>query len=104
MMILRYKYLLADIFLQRLFEKIGKLTKCQFDRNQFGQFLGFATVVYENAEDAKKAIDEYNGALLDDKVLTVEYDVKNFIKGEPRLRKQGKTLRVGGGRGAAARR
>ena len=49
--------------------------------------MGFATVVYENAEDAKKAIDEYNGALLDDKVLTVEYDVKNFVKGESRLRK-----------------
>jgi len=61
-------------------------------------------VVYENADDAKKAIDEYNGALLDDKVLTVEYDVKNFVKGEPRLRKQGKTLRVAGGRGAADRR
>lgn len=60
--------------------------------------------MFENAEDAKKAIEEYNGALLDDKVLTVEYDVKNFVKGEPRLRKQGKTLRVGGGRGAAARR
>lgn len=61
-------------------------------------------MVYENSEDAKKAIDEYNGAILDDKVLTVEYDVKNFIKGEPRLKKQGKTLRVGGGRGAAGRR
>jgi RNA recognition motif-containing protein len=60
-------------------------------------------VVFENSEDAKKAIDEYNGALLDDKVLTVEYDVQPFVKGEPRLRKQGKTLRVGGGRGAARR-
>ena len=27
----------------------------------------------------QEAIDEYNGALLDDKVLTVEYDVKPFV-------------------------
>jgi hypothetical protein len=30
------------------------------DRNEFGQFLGSATIVYENAEDAKKAIEDYN--------------------------------------------
>jgi RNA recognition motif-containing protein len=36
--------------------------------------LGSATVVYDKPEDAKKAIEEYHGAYLDDKILTVEYD------------------------------
>ena len=49
--------------------------KCAFDRNEFGQFLGSATVIFENIEDATKAIEEYHGAQLDDKVLTVEHDI-----------------------------
>lgn len=48
---------------------------CRFDRNEFGQFLGSATVTYEKPNDAAKAISEYHGAFLDDKVLTVEYDM-----------------------------
>lgn len=48
---------------------------CRFDRNEFGQFLGSATVTYERPESAKKAINKYHGAFLDDKVLTVEYDM-----------------------------
>jgi RNA recognition motif-containing protein len=63
-----------------LFEKIGKLTQCRFDRNEFGQFLGSATVVYENVEDANKAIEEYNNAQLDDRVLTVEHDIKAIVR------------------------
>lgn len=85
-----------------MFEKIGKLNQCRFDRNEFGQFLGSATVVYEKPEDAAKAIEEYNNAELDKRVLTVEYDVKAIVRA-PKLIKAGKTLRVGG-RGAAARR
>ena len=45
-----------------MFEKIGKLKQCKFDRNEFGQFLGSATVVYERPEDANKAIEEYHNA------------------------------------------
>jgi RNA recognition motif-containing protein len=63
-----------------LFEKIGKLNQCRFDRNEFGQFLGSATVVYENIEDANKAIEEYNNAQLDDRVLTVEHDIKAIVR------------------------
>ncbi len=63
-----------------MFEKIGKLTQCRFDRNEFGQFLGSATVVYENVEDANKAIEEYNNAQLDDRVLTVEHDIKAIVR------------------------
>lgn len=61
--------------MRKLFAKIGELRVCKFDRNEFGSFLGSATVTYAKAEDAKKAIKEYHGAFLDDKVLTVEYDV-----------------------------
>lgn len=61
---------------QKLFEKCGKLKKCIIDRNAFGVFIGSATVVYENPEDAKNAIQEYHGVYLDDKLLTVEYDTK----------------------------
>ena len=60
--------------LKKLFAKIGELKVCRFDRNEFGQFLGSATVTYERPDFAKQAINEYHGAFLDDKVLTVEYD------------------------------
>ena len=108
MMILRY-YLLGFMFAQRLFEKIGKLRECKFDRNEFGQFLGSATVVYENPDDAAKAINEYHGAQLDDKILTVEQDSAKIVrvpkirKGGNAIRKSGKTLRLGGRRGVLRR-
>ena len=58
-----------------MFAKIGELVVCRFDRSDFGQFLGSATVQYRRPEDAKRAIEEYHEAYLDDKVLTVEYDM-----------------------------
>lgn len=61
--------------LKKLFAKIGELKVCRFDRNEFGQFLGSATVTYDRPEFAKEAINSYHGAFLDDKVLTVEYDM-----------------------------
>lgn len=93
---------------------------CKFDRSDFGQFLGSATVQYRRPEDAKRAIEEYHEAYLDDKVLTVEYDMvpqnqrilttggdggqsthgSSAGKGGPTLRKaqnatgKGKTLRL----------
>lgn len=80
------------------------MRECKFDRNEFGQFLGSATVVYERAEDASKAIEEYHGAQLDDKILTVEFDSAGMVrvpkirKGGNAIQKSGKTLRVGGNR------
>lgn len=80
---------------------------CRFDRNEFGQFLGSATVTFERPDDAKRAVHEYNGAYLDDKVLTVEFDmvpsVTHVVKpqqssggrGGPVLKHpRGKTLRL----------
>jgi RNA recognition motif-containing protein len=52
---------------------------CRFDRNEFGQFLGCATVTFERPEDARRAVQEYNGAYLDDKVLTVEFDMVTSV-------------------------
>ena len=90
--------------------------QCKFDRNEFGQFLGSATIVFEKAEDAKQAIEDYNQALLDNRVLTVEYDMASLVR-VPKVVKRtsdekiggevtrgGKTLRVGGMRGGPRRR
>jgi len=68
--------------LKKLFAKIGELRMCRFDRNEFGQFLGSATVTYTRPEHAKKAILEYHNAFLDDKVLTVEYDMDRVKKAQ----------------------
>uniref|UniRef100_A0A7S3MVY0 RRM domain-containing protein n=1 Tax=Strombidium inclinatum TaxID=197538 RepID=A0A7S3MVY0_9SPIT len=48
---------------------------CRFDRDYFGNFLGQATVEYKRTSDAERAVKEYHGAFLDDRVLTVEFDV-----------------------------
>ena len=89
--------------LKKLFQKIGELKVCRFDRNEFGQFLGSATVTYERPGDAKQAISEYHGAFLDDKVLTVEFDmvpqIAKIVKPDSarsgnNRRPMGKTLRV----------
>lgn len=55
-------------------------------------------MVYEKAEHAKEAIQQYHGAQLDDKILTVEYAQAVIV---PKIRtanaiNKGKTLRVGG--------
>lgn len=87
--------------MKTLFEKIGVLKQCKFDRNEFGQFLGSATVTYDTPADAESAIQEYHGAMLDNRVLTVEYDLASLVKVAKIIRpegaapKQGKTLRVG---------
>ena len=58
-------------------------------------------MVYEQPEEAAKAIEEYHGAQLDDKILTVEYDTMVRV---PKIRRGGirkvggKTLRLGGRR------
>jgi hypothetical protein len=59
-------------------------------------------VTYERAPDAKKAIKEYHGAWLDDKVLTVEFDIVMQSPNAPPKKEErgakpqrgGKTLKV----------
>lgn len=55
------------------------MRECKFDRNEFDAFLGSATVVFDDPVDAKRAIEEYHGAYLDDKILTVEYHQRNLV-------------------------
>jgi RNA recognition motif-containing protein len=57
--------------LVQLFSKIGELSTCSFDRDNFGEFIGSATVCFKDPIDAKKAIEEYDGAYLDEMVLSV---------------------------------
>jgi RNA recognition motif-containing protein len=46
--------------LQKLFSKSGPLIKASFDTNEFGQFLGTATVIYSKASAAARAIKDYH--------------------------------------------
>lgn len=55
--------------------------------------MGSATVVYEKEDDAAKAIEEYHGATLDERLLTVEYDLSALAR-KAGITKVGKTLRV----------
>jgi RNA recognition motif-containing protein len=59
--------------LTKLFSKCGPLISASFDMNNFKQYLGSATIVYATTEGASRARKDYNGAMLDDRVMTVEY-------------------------------
>jgi len=88
---------------QTLFSKIGPLLKCVFDRNEFGQCFGSATIVYEDPSDAAKAIKEYHGASLDERLLSVQYDTSHLVKKLPKTitierPNKAKTLSLGGRR------
>ena len=49
------------------------MLQARFDTNEFGQYLGTATVIYTKASAASKAINNYNGASLDNRVMRVYY-------------------------------
>lgn len=57
--------------------------------------MGSATVMYEDDSDAAKAIEEYHGATLDDKVLTVEYDYSELVHVPKSFNKNGFKLSSG---------
>lgn len=59
--------------LKKLFSKCGPMIQARFDTNEFGQYLGTATVIYAKASAAVKAINDYNGASLDNRVMRVYY-------------------------------
>ena len=72
--ILNLNYNILESEVLELFESVGKVRFCKvlFDRQ--GRSLGKALVKYEYDIDHSKAIKEFNGAELDGRVLTVEYD------------------------------
>jgi RNA recognition motif-containing protein len=48
--------------LQKLFGKCGPIINASFDTNEFGAYLGTATVIYSKASSAVRAIKDYNMA------------------------------------------
>ena len=69
---LDYNILESDV--KDLFASVGKLKFCKILWDRQGRSLGKALVKYEYDSDHVKAIREFNGAELDGRVLTVEYD------------------------------
>jgi len=59
-----------------LFAKFGTLTKCKLLTDDIGRSKGIAIVEFENAEHAKKAIEEYNDKEVRGSKLEVKYPVK----------------------------
>ena len=69
---LDYNILESDV--KDLFASVGKLKFCKILWDRQGRSLGKALVKFEYDSDHAKAIREFNGAELDGRVLTVEYD------------------------------
>ena len=69
---LDYNILEEDV--REIFASVGKLKFCRVLWDRQGRSLGKALVKYEYDSDHAKAIREFNGAELDGRVLTVEYD------------------------------
>lgn len=59
--------------LQKLFGKCGELITANFDTNEFGAYLGTATIIYSRASSATRAIKDYNNARIDNRPLQVLY-------------------------------
>lgn len=57
--------------LQKLFGKCGPLINATFDTNEFGAYLGTATVIYSKASSAARAIKDYNLAQIDNRPMKV---------------------------------
>lgn len=49
------------------------MIQARFDTNEHGQFLGTATVIYAKAGAALRAINDYNGASLDNRMMKVAF-------------------------------
>jgi len=57
-----------------LFSKLGSLTKNKIEYDDLGRSKGAALIEYEKHESAVKAMQEYDGAVLDGRTITVEFD------------------------------
>ena len=61
--------------LKKLFGKCGPLVTASFDTNEFGSYLGTATVIYMKASSAARAIKDYNLAQIDTRPMKVQYAI-----------------------------
>jgi THO complex subunit 4 len=66
--------------LNELFSTIGTLERCEIEWDTIGRSKGTAVVEYSDAKSASKAIQEYNGAELDGKILKVRYFDESDLK------------------------
>lgn len=66
--------------LQKLFSKCGALISAGFDRNMQGQYLGSATLIYVKSSSASAAIKNFNGAMLDQRTMKIEYAMPQEAK------------------------
>ena len=57
---------------------------CRIERGHDGRSKGYGLVEFKYYQDAKKAIDELNGVLLDGREVFVKYDKEN--DGQPKSR------------------
>ena len=81
--------------LQRLFEGVGKVTNCTIIMDKFtNKSRGFAFVEMANADEANKAIAEFNGKDVNGRALTVN---------EARPREERPRGDFGGGGGGGGR-
>ena len=62
--------------LELLFGKCGSLISATFDTNDYGSYLGTATIIYESEESAASAIKDYNLAQIDGRTMKVDYAIK----------------------------
>ena len=72
--VLNLDFNIMESDVQELFASVGKLKFCKILWDKQGRSLGKALVKYEYDVDHSKAIKEFNGAELDGRILTVEYD------------------------------
>lgn len=60
-----------DLF--KLFAKSGPLINATFDTNEFGSYIGTATIIYSTASGASRAIKDYHLAQIDKRTMRVDY-------------------------------
>lgn len=66
--------------LKTIFEKVGRLKRCGIHWDNLGNSKGTADVEYYRAEDAQKAINDYNHASINELEMKVSY-ARNATKG-----------------------
>ncbi len=54
-------WIIFDYFIKKIFSGVGNLKKCAIHWDDLGYSKGSADVEFENADDAKKAIKDFNG-------------------------------------------
>ena len=65
--------------LQKLFSKCGPILNASFDTNEFGAYLGTATVIYTKASSAARSIKDYNLAKIDNRPMKVQYAIMQAV-------------------------